>query len=1089
MNHHFAASWLQSLSGKLESLTPWSWTSNRQGSCTTHRNLFREFFSAPFQKTLALVDERKKTEFLGVIERNLHKFDESTQQFPLGCLCALLQHGKDSPGTQEKVVAWVDFLLARLGPGGGGREAAALEVAEECLSPAFQKFVPLMEGELHARLADGLGEHLGRLDEAAQRRLLEQLPALPARIEELVAGCAGELNAWLEAAPRYPATPSALAEALGRLERPLVRFFTVVKDAARKEAFLVAVALVLQALRTRFRWMCAVELELEGVGKELQRRFFTVEGQGPVMELWLSSRLKKYNAEVAARTTSLVASDPSKFEALRSRLQPLFPDRSETDPDSDWVPLDGPSVISKTVLAWLSDSCPGFFCPQHTLARETLTGVLQRFGRYFEVDLQRSRARLGLPIAEPPPPKEPPPPPKQPPLQPVPALPAPGQGQGQVLPAGPPVPVLVPPPLTIPGSTLAVVRPMTPATVPPPLQIRPSPPAGPEVDNLIDLLLNEALEGMPGEVRARIAKVGHGVYRFGTKEVTLHTQNGRLYVYRIGEVLRHVPFQTLLQEEGLTPAALAAAGLSATTSSGVADTSSVARIALQAKQISSGVTTTTTAALQPAPFGLSRPVEQKSDPQALMSKRVEAATKAMDVSKQIVRRSVNFEDDRLLRRLLSKGLKHDKQWQAAYQEYCTARGVTEHDQRLQDKDFIATFIEQNLASSINQEWAKKILWSHSQGGDKKEKKEKKDRKDKEKKKKDKKRRASGSSSGSERAVGASSGAAVPPPAAPMDMPMAMSMYGGMPLGVGGMMGQLGQLGQLGAPGGQLPMYCPAPLMMAPPFPGAAQPWGCGPMDPAALGAGGLGGEDLEEWARQQMEGWRSVAEAVRRAKGPGAGPEARAGVPARGSTSSSASGAIAGSGRGSQRRVGTEAFAVAGANEEGSRTTVMLRNLPNDYTRNMLLKLLDDEGFNCKYNFVYLPVDFKRMAGLGYAFVNMDKHEYAQEIWKHFDGFNRWTLSSPKVCQVAWGEPLQGLEAHIERYRNSPVMHPDVDEMFKPVVFKNGQRQTFPAPTKRLRQPRMKYRTPVDGRASTASADPAQAESGDGGTASSKFVD
>merc|ERR1712026_538534 len=26
------------------------------------------------------------------------------------------------------------------------------------------------------------------------------------------------------------------------------------------------------------------------------------------------------------------------------------------------------------------------------------------------------------------------------------------------------------------------------------------------------------------------------------------------------------------------------------------------------------------------------------------------------------------------------------------------------------------------------------------------------------------------------------------------------------------------------------------------------------------------------------------------------------------------------------------------------------------------------------------------------------------------------------MCEVSWGDPLQGLQAHIDRYRNSPVM-------------------------------------------------------------------
>merc|ERR1712151_1126990 len=116
------------------------------------------------------------------------------------------------------------------------------------------------------------------------------------------------------------------------------------------------------------------------------------------------------------------------------------------------------------------------------------------------------------------------------------------------------VPIKAPPPAP-PGSG-------TPLRAPPPPNLQGTP-AG-EVDNLVDLLLNEALEGMPPEIRAKIVKASHGVYRFGTKEVTLHTVNGRLFVYRVGDVVRHVPFQKLLEEEGLTPAQLAAVGIGAT---------------------------------------------------------------------------------------------------------------------------------------------------------------------------------------------------------------------------------------------------------------------------------------------------------------------------------------------------------------------------------------------------------------------------------------------------------------------------------------------------------------------------------------------
>jgi hypothetical protein len=137
-------------------------------------------------------------------------------------------------------------------------------------------------------------------------------------------------------------------------------------------------------------------------------------------------------------------------------------------------------------------------------------------------------------------------------------------------------------------------------------------------------------------------------------------------------------------------------------------------------------------------------------------------------------------------------------------------------------------------------------------------------------------------------------------------------------------------------------------------------------------------------------------------------------------------------------------------------TTLMLRNIPNDYTRTMLLELLDSEGLVGRYDFVYLPVDFHRKSSLGYAFMNLVTHEDAQKAMDCLHGFRDWKVASQKICEVVWGEPLQGLSAHVERYRSSPVMHSDVPDEFKPILLKNGERVSFPPPTKRIRAPRSK---------------------------------
>jgi len=149
-----------------------------------------------------------------------------------------------------------------------------------------------------------------------------------------------------------------------------------------------------------------------------------------------------------------------------------------------------------------------------------------------------------------------------------------------------------------------------------------------------------------------------------------------------------------------------------------------------------------------------------------------------------------------------------------------------------------------------------------------------------------------------------------------------------------------------------------------------------------------------------------------------------------------------------------------GAEEAAGLTTAMMRNIPNNYTRTMLLELIDSEGFSGQYDLVYLPMDFKNNVGLGYSFVNLVDTETAKRFQRHFSGFRDWKAQSDKVCEVTWSGAIQGIDAHIERYRNSAVMHESVLDECKPVLFKDGKRVPFPQPTKRIRAPRQLPRRP-----------------------------
>jgi len=152
------------------------------------------------------------------------------------------------------------------------------------------------------------------------------------------------------------------------------------------------------------------------------------------------------------------------------------------------------------------------------------------------------------------------------------------------------------------------------------------------------------------------------------------------------------------------------------------------------------------------------------------------------------------------------------------------------------------------------------------------------------------------------------------------------------------------------------------------------------------------------------------------------------------------------------RKIRMQQKKTSRAQSQALPTSVMLRNLPLDMTRNMFLAMLDMEGFAGKYDLIYLPRDFCTSANLGYAFVNLLTHDEAINMQDHFSGFCWQNFRSAKKCEAAWCS-TQGRAAYIDRYRNNPVMHESVPDDFKPALFRKGVQIAFPAPTRRLKSP------------------------------------
>lgn len=96
-----------------------------------------------------------------------------------------------------------------------------------------------------------------------------------------------------------------------------------------------------------------------------------------------------------------------------------------------------------------------------------------------------------------------------------------------------------------------------------------------------------------------------------------------------------------------------------------------------------------------------------------------------------------------------------------------------------------------------------------------------------------------------------------------------------------------------------------------------------------------------------------------------------------------------------------------------SPTSVMLRNIPNKYTRSGLISALMDQGFDaCKFcNNLYLPMDAGSGCNLGFCFLNFHRHSDAAEFMAKFEGIRLPSAGSRKVCSVVWAN-RQGVFQH-----------------------------------------------------------------------------
>ncbi|XP_076952692.1 protein MEI2-like 2 [Bidens hawaiensis] len=118
---------------------------------------------------------------------------------------------------------------------------------------------------------------------------------------------------------------------------------------------------------------------------------------------------------------------------------------------------------------------------------------------------------------------------------------------------------------------------------------------------------------------------------------------------------------------------------------------------------------------------------------------------------------------------------------------------------------------------------------------------------------------------------------------------------------------------------------------------------------------------------------------------------------------------------------------------EDSRTTLMIKNIPNKYTSKMLLAAID-ENHKGTYDFVYLPIDFKNKCNVGYAFINMVSPSHIVSFYEVFNGKKWEKFNSEKVASLAYAR-IQGKVALITHFQNSSLMNED--KWCRPIIFQS----------------------------------------------------
>jgi len=118
--------------------------------------------------------------------------------------------------------------------------------------------------------------------------------------------------------------------------------------------------------------------------------------------------------------------------------------------------------------------------------------------------------------------------------------------------------------------------------------------------------------------------------------------------------------------------------------------------------------------------------------------------------------------------------------------------------------------------------------------------------------------------------------------------------------------------------------------------------------------------------------------------------------------------------------------------------TVMVRQIPRQFTQLIFLKEVNRRGFEGLYDFLYLPFDLKKGINVGYGFLSFIDPKHAQDFRTELDGafLDRHMRMKGKPLRIHPAK-VQGYEANYKHFVQTKTGQKQ-DPHFSPLFFPSG---------------------------------------------------